>query len=96
MHEFYSTLRTTIEQVPHHNFLAIAGDMNAKLGPDVVNFSFNKETNRNGEMLSDFMQEYNLFSFWTFQYPSGKRSQIDYIQFRKKWRKITCKTCSWF
>lgn len=97
MHEFYSTLRTTIEQVPHHNFLAIAGDMNAKLGPDVVNFSFNKETNRNGEMLSDFMQEYNLFSsnnsymkpknqLWTFEYPSGKRAQIDYILFRKKWR----------
>ena len=43
------------------------------------------------------MDEYSLFAsnnnfmksrkqLWTFEYPSGKRAQIDYILFRKKWR----------
>ena len=49
--EFYSTLKSTVEQVPAHNFLVIAGDLNAKLGPDEVNFTYNSSTNRNGEML---------------------------------------------
>ena len=95
--EFYTTLRSTIEQVPLHNFLAIAGDLNAKLGPDEAKFSFNSKTNRNGEMLSDFLEEFNLFisntsfmkpkgQLWTFEYPSGDRAQLDYIIFRKKWR----------
>ena len=95
--EFYSTLRATIEQVPLHNFLVIAGDLNAQLGPDEVNFTFHSETNRNGEILKDFMDEFNLFSsnnsfmkpkgqLWTFEYPSGKRAQLDYVLFRKKWR----------
>ena len=95
--EFYSTLKSTVEQVPAHNFLAIAGDFNAKLGPDDVNFTYNSSTNRNGEMLGDFMDEFNLFSannsfmkskgqLWTFEYPSGERAQLDYILYRKKWR----------
>ena len=72
--------------------------MNGKLGPDDVNFTYNTETNRNGEMLLDFLEEFNLFSsnnyfmkpkgqLWTFQYPSGVRAQIGYLIFRKKWRK---------
>ena len=95
--DFYRTLRSTIEQVPLHNFLVIAGDLNAKLGPDDVNFSFNSKTNRNGEMLLDFLEEFNLFisntsfmkpkgQLWTFEYPSGDRAQLDYLIFRKKWR----------
>ena len=95
--EFYTTLRTTIEQVPLHNFLVIAGDLNAKLGPDEAKFSFNPKTNRNGEMLIDFLEEFNLYisntsfmkpkgQMWTFEYPSGERAQLDYVIFRKKWR----------
>ena len=57
--EFYSTLRATIDQVPQNNFLAIAGDLNAKLGPDEVNFTFHSSTNRNGEILIDFMDDFN-------------------------------------
>ena len=86
-----------MEQIPQHNFFSLTGDMNAKLGTPDVNFSFNGSTNRNGEMLIDFMEEFNLFSsnnyfmkpknqLWTFEYPSGRRAQIDYILFRKKWR----------
>ena len=95
--EFYDTLRSTLDSVPPHNFLAILGDFNAKLGPDDVKFTYNTSTNRNGEMLIDFMEEFNLFSsntnfmkaksqLWTFEYPSGLRAQIDYILYRKKWR----------
>ena len=94
--DFYTTLRSTVEQVPLHNFLVIAGDLNAKLGPDEVNFTFNSKTNRNGEILKDFTDEFNLFSsnnsfmkpkgqLWTFEYPSGERAQIDYLIFRMKW-----------
>ena len=93
--DFYSTLRATIYQVPLHNFLAIAGDLNAKLDPDEVNFTFHSSTNRNGEILRDFMDEFNLFSannsfmkpkgqLWTFEYPSGERAQLEYVLFRKK------------
>ena len=95
--DFYTTLRSTIEQVPLHNFLVIAGDLNAKLGPSDVKFTYNNQTNRNGEYLIDFMDEFNLFSannsfmkpkgqLWTFEYPNGDRSQLDYLIFRKKWR----------
>ena len=95
--EFYSILKSTVEQVPAHNFLVIVGDFNARLGPNDVNFTYNITTNRNGEMLQDFMDEFNLFSantsfmkprgqFWTHEYPTGDRAQLDDILFRKKWR----------
>ena len=95
--DLYTTLRTTVEQVPLHNFLVISGDLNAKLGPDNVRFTYNEETNRNGEHLIDFMKEFNLFSsntsfmkpkgqLWTFEYPKSGRAQLDYLIFRKKWR----------
>ena len=97
INDFYSTLRTTVEQVPLHNFLVVAGDLNAKLGPNDARFTFNPDTNRNGELLVDFMDEFNLFSantsfmkpngqLWTFEYPNGDRAQLDYLLFRKKWR----------
>ena len=95
--QFYSDLRSVLENVPPHNFLSIMGDFNARLGPDLVNFTFNNETNRNGEKLFDLMEEYNLFSannsfmksknqLWTYESPSGLRSQLDYMLFRKKWK----------
>ena len=95
--DFYTLLRSTIEQVPLHNFLVIAGDLNAKLGPSDAKFSFNSLTNRNGEMLIDFLEEFNLYisntsfmkpkgQLWTFESPNGLRSQLDYVIFRKKWR----------
>ena len=62
MEKFYSTLRSVLDQVPRHNFLSLLGDMNAKLGPDDVKFAYDDRTNRNGEMLLDLMEEYDLYS----------------------------------
>ena len=95
--DFYTTLRSTVAEVPLHNFLVISGHLNAKLGPENVKFTYNTETNRNVEHLIDFMKEFNLFSsntsfmkpkgqLWTFEYPNGGRAQLDYLIFRKKWR----------
>ena len=95
--EFYTDLRSVMESIPPHNFVSILGDFNAKLGPDTVNFTFNDKTNRNGEKLVDFMEEYSLFTsnnsfmkpknqLWTYESPLGIRSQLDYVLFRKKWR----------
>ena len=62
--DFYTTLRTTIEQVPLHNFLVIAGDLNAKLGSDEARFSFNSKTNRNGGIANRFYRRI-IFLFRT-------------------------------
>ena len=97
MRSFYSDLKSVLESVPKHNLLAVLGDLNAKLGPEEQKFTYNTATNRNGELLSDLMEEFSLFcsncsfmkskqQLWTFEYPSGKRAQLDYILFRKKWR----------
>ena len=97
MKSFYNDLRSVLENVPKHNILAVLGDLNARLGPEDQKFTYNTSTNRNGELLSDLMDEFNLFcsncsfmkpqnQLWTFEYPSGKRAQLDYILFRKKWR----------
>ena len=94
---FYTTLRSTIENVPAHNLLLIPGDFNAKLGADDAKFTFHSATNRNGELLVDIMEEFNLFpantkfmkpknKLWTFEYPNGHRAQLDYILVRKKWQ----------
>ena len=97
INQFYNTLRSTLENVPKHNFLLIPGDFNARLGPDDAKFTFHSETNRNGEYLVDLMEEFSLcpantkfmrskHKLWTFEYPSGQRAQLDYILVRKKWQ----------
>ena len=74
----------------------ICGDFNAKLGNDNAQFSFHKETNRNGEHLFEFMQSLNLIAanchfqkpsrkLWTFKYPNKTKAQLDYILVRRKW-----------
>ena len=61
-------------------FVSLMGDFNARLGPDLVNFTFNDHTNRNGEKLFDLMEEYDIFSAnnyfmkpkshqWTYESP---------------------------
>ena len=97
INHFYNTLRSTLENIPPHNFLLIPGDFNAKLGPNDANFTMHSETNRNGEHLVDFMEEFSLCpantkfmkcknKLWTFEYPNGQRAQLDYILVRKKWQ----------
>ena len=96
LHDFYNILRSSLELVPAHNFLLVAGDFNAKLGTDDVKYAFHLETNRNGEQLVDLAEEFGLLvsntrfkknknQLWTFEYPNGSRAQLDFIMVRKKW-----------
>ena len=94
---FYQDLKEVTEGVPVHNFLVIAGGFNGQIGPEDTAFTFNKETNRNGEKLLDFTQEFKLAiscakfmkspsKLWTHQHPAGHRLQIDHILIRNKWK----------
>ena len=95
--DFYSSLSGTLQNIPAHTFLVIAGDFNAQMGRDIANFSFHQETNRNGSKLNDLILEHELIAsnttfmkkrnkLWTFQSPNGSKSQIDFILVRKKWK----------
>ena len=95
--DFYKDLKGVTENIPAHNFLAIAGDFNAQVGPEDASFSFNVSTNRNGHELLDFVDEFQLVitntkfmkpasQLWTHRYPTGARSQLDYILVRNKWK----------
>lgn len=104
--DFYSSLSLTLQNIPAHNFLVVAGDFNARLGRDNVNFSFHQETNRNGSKLNDLMLEFQLIAtntmfmkktnkLWTFQHANGFKSQIDFILVRRKWRNSVHNTQSY-
>ena len=95
--DFYNIMRSTLEHVPAHNFLLVAGDFNAKLGADDAKYTYHLETNRNGDHLVDLAQEFSLLAantrfkksknqLWTFEYPNSSRAQIDFIMVRKKWQ----------
>ena len=58
---FYNRLRSVMENVPAHNFMTIPGDFNGNLGPDDAKFTFHTESNRNRELLVDFIEEFNHF-----------------------------------
>ena len=47
--KFYTDLRSVTNNIPLHNFLILAGDMNAKVGFTDIKFSFDDKSNRNGE-----------------------------------------------
>ncbi len=96
---FYETLRDAIQSVPKHNFLAVLGDFNGRLGADNVPHSFHQEANANG----DLMEEHALVAantrfrkpkkkLWTRLSPPDNnqekyKQQINFILVRKKWRK---------
>ena len=96
--KFYSDLRSTLQDVPAHNFLTILGDFNARLGPDVAAYTIYEATNRNGSYLTDLLLEFSLLpantmfqkrpgKLWTFKdRASDAVRQIDYILVRRKWR----------
>ena len=96
--EFYKDLRTALQQVPAHNFLACLGDANARIGPEHVPHPFHKETNRGGRYLAELLEEFSLIAantqfskrpgkLWTFRdRATGSLRQLDYILVRKKWR----------
>ena len=43
----YEQLRTTIAQLPSHNCLIILSDMNARMGPEDVQYTYNTSINNN-------------------------------------------------
>ena len=98
---FYEDLRQTTKDIPPHNVLVVMGDLNAQIGKGDKKFTYNRKTNRNGKHLEDFLEECELKAIntilqkkkgklWTFQYPNGARSQLDYIAINKKWKNSAC------
>ena len=94
---FYDDLRQVIKDTPRHNVLLVMGDFNAKIGKLDAKFTYNKVTNRNGKQMLDLVEECDLKAIntcfqkkmgklWTFQYPNGARSQLDYICINRKWQ----------
>ena len=92
--DFYSNLNSVVSEIPQHDMLLICGDFNAHL---ISKFSLHKDSNRNGNFLSDFIHENNLIvgnlsfrkkknKLWTYRSPKGVLSQIDFCMYRKRWR----------
>ena len=72
--EFFEDLVTAVRDVPAHNFLAILGDFNARLGPEDAPFPYHDSTNRNGAYLTAFLTEHELLAANTiFRKRTGKR-----------------------
>ena len=106
---FYHQLTDSIKNIPKHNVLIIGGDINAKIDNNkCVGNSYHNYTNRNGEYLLDLtidcglvnistkFQKNNKGKLWTFTYPNGTRSQLDYILINTKWKSsaIDCRSFS--
>lgn len=66
--KFCEGLTTAVGDVPAHNFLAILGDFNPRIGPEEEPFPFHTLTNRNGTDLNALLIEHNLLdtntTFW--------------------------------
>ena len=71
---FYVDLTSYTRHIPKHNVLVIGGDFNAHLGKENgYIYSFHINTNRNGNMLKNFIHENNLLCLNThFQKRSGQ------------------------
>lgn len=94
---YFGQLRSTLEAVPPHNFLAILTDANARFGRDDVMFTFNETTNDNGNRHLEVMEEHHLVAantlfqkrpgkLWTWASPHNTQHQLDYIFVRSKWK----------
>ena len=58
---YYSDLSSLIRQVLNHNLLLSVGDFNAHPGQnDSFKLSYNKNSNRNGDMLNNLLIENKL------------------------------------
>ena len=93
---FYEDLRKAIDSTPPHNFLAILGDMNAKISSAHVKYAYNKQTNKNGRLLLELAHEKSLCIVnttfqkrmgkrWTYEGPKGDRHMLDYVLVNSKW-----------
>ncbi|XP_034092751.1 craniofacial development protein 2-like [Gymnodraco acuticeps] len=98
LEKFYEDLATAVRDVPAHNFLAILGDFNARLGPEDAPYQYHDSTNRNGVYLMALLMVHELLAVnimfrkrtgkrWTFQdRATGMLRQLDYIFVWQKWR----------
>ena len=94
---FYDQLRQAIDSTPAHNFMAILGDMNAKISSTHVKFAHDKRTNENGMRMLDLacekslvitntMFEKRMGKRWSFEAPTGNHFLLDYILVNSKWK----------
>ncbi|KAM9853332.1 uncharacterized protein ACBR49_004161 [Aulostomus maculatus] len=93
----YQDLDEVIQDVPAHNFLAILGDFNARLGQRDALFPFQDSTNRNGKYLANLLRDNKLLAANTIFYKSRDEQwtfesraknflcQLDYILVRQRW-----------
>ena len=69
--------------------------MNARMGPEDVQYTYNTSTNNNGSRLIEMMEEYQLLAdnsqfrktrgkLCTWMSPHMTKHQLDYILVRKK------------
>ena len=85
----------------------IAGDFNGHLGQlDGFKYAYHIQTNRNGSMLKDYINENNLLclttkyqkrtgQLWTHKSPNRSKAQLDYEIINRKW-KNSAKNCRAF
>ena len=104
--EHYENLTAATASVPKHNTILVLGDFNAHLGSSHSSapFSYHNDTNKNGQLLIDYLQESNMMvgntnfrkkhsKLWTFiSDMSGSKTQVDYILINRKW-KNSLKNC---
>ena len=88
INKFYGELIRAIETIPLHNVLIIIGDFNARIDKDDGNFTYHQETNKNGVLLIDFINEKQLVitntcfqkklnKLWTYMDPCCRKYQLD-------------------
>ena len=100
---FYTSLTSLIRQILKHNVLITGGDLNAHIGQESrYEYIYHKTTNRNGQMLKDYLQENNMLclnthfqkrngQLWTHNSPNEFKSQIDFIIINRKWKNSVTK-----
>ena len=93
-----------IIQIPNNNVIIIGRDLNEHIGKDSgYKYAYHQTTDRNGQMLEDYLQENNILSLnthfqkihsklWTHNSPNDFKSQIDFIIINKKMNNSVKKT----
>ncbi|KAK1901071.1 Craniofacial development protein 2 [Dissostichus eleginoides] len=85
--KFYEDLATAVRDVPVHNFLAILGDFNARLGPEDAPYPYHGPSHGTRATGSEHLFRKRTGKRWTFQdRATGMLRQLDYILVRQKWR----------
>ena len=100
--EFQSELSRSVNRLPQHNMVIIAGDLNAHLGrrnDEDKCWYFHTRTNSNGSFLRDTAMETGMeITNLRFQKRKGKlwtflsdathtKAQLDFIMVNKKWKR---------